>query len=173
MQGGEAPGPLFLAGSWLRAWLRACSPRLWGPRGARANVSSAGGRLCPPPLPMGSNPHPFTTSFSPRCTPNWRRGELGLACNPRPAGAKGVVSQSGGCGDLDSSTPPERARRTRSLSLEKLVKPLSNRSLHTPLLSDTVPFLYLRPHPLSSLHVSEPTQPGPRNSKQPSTYPNL
>lgn len=55
---------------------------------------------------------------------------VGAGMQPKASRCKWVVSQSCGCEDLDSSTRPEPARRTQSLSLEKLVKPLGNRSPH-------------------------------------------
>lgn len=89
MQGGEAPGPLFLAGSWLRAWLRACSPRLWGPRGARANVSSAGGRLCPPPTSNGLEPSPIHNQLLTKVYPQLEERGVGAGMQPKAGRCKG------------------------------------------------------------------------------------
>lgn len=141
MQGGEAPGPLVLAGSWLRARQGACFPQALGATRGQGKLGRLRGRLCsPPPKAVDCNSHPLPISFSSTCTRNWRRGELGLAGNPRPAGVSDG-KPAGGCKDLDSSAPPEPVRQSREESLS-----VGDHCSRAPVLTRTVPFRYLCTH---------------------------
>lgn len=148
MQGAEEPGPLFLAGSWLRASRGTCSPRLWGPRGARRTP------LRPTPNPLDSTPPLLPPHLSPAGTWNPRGGEgnPGWPRKPRPA-VPAAGRRMGGDKDLGAS--PSRRKALASAGQQSS----GEMAVPAPVSPAHCSFLHLGPRKQTSLQAARPEQP--------------